>query len=221
MTMTEALPGEGIWEENQPFISKTARDLARSFNRVVEEEELLQEAWVFCWEKEKYFLDNNCRDVYIRRCIYNVMMNYALKMRDQVLRNTDSFFYAADEVRELLPTFFNGVEAWTNSPVPPGSETATKNDNVEIFSDFGRAWKRLNEGQQDILQRRYADMEEGLDDKARKALSRATNRFIDLLHQHQDIKNKSYQGPGAYLTNPEAPKRMSNAAGLSEVRNHD
>jgi DNA-directed RNA polymerase specialized sigma24 family protein len=218
MTMEITNPGETIWSEQQRFISKTARDLSRSFNRVVDEEDLLQEAWVFCWEKEAYFFENNCRDVYVRKSIYNVMMNYALKMRHQTLRQTDTFFYSADEVRELLPTFLDSYEVWTVSPVPAGAETMTKNDNVEVFLDFSLAWDRLTDTQKNILQRRYEDAEEGFDANERKALSRATNRFIDLLNQKKDQENKSYDGPGAYLTNPEAPKRVSSsAAGLKAV----
>lgn len=218
MTVEDTPPGETIWTEQQRFISKTARDLSRSFNRVVDEEDLLQEAWVFCWEKEAYFFENKCRDVYVRKSIFNVMMNYSLKMRSQVLRQTDTFFYSADETRELLPTFLDSYEVWTVSPVPAGAETMTKNDNVEIFIDFSRAWSRLTEAQKDILQRRYGDMEEGFDANERKSLSRATNKFLDLLNQHKDMENKSYSGPGAYLTNPESPKRISsNAAGVKAV----
>lgn len=225
MTMTiepTTGPGEAIWHQQQPYITKLARDLARSFNHVVDEEDILQEIWVFLWQMEEQFITNNCRDVYIRTCIKNVAMNYALKQRNVAVMQTDTFFYAVEEVRELLPVFLNSYEAWTTSPVPAGAETMTKNDNVEIFTDFSRAWDRLSEVQQDILQRRYADLEEGFDDRERKALSRATNKFLDYLNQHKDIENKGYEGPGAYLTNPEAPKRIgSNAAGISAVRQHD
>lgn len=214
LTDIEPGPGETIWNEQQPFISKKARDLSRSFNHVVEEEDLLQEAWVFCWEKEKFFFENNCRNVYIRTSIKNVMMNYALKMRDQALRDTDTFFYATDEIRELLPTYFEGIASWTTSPVPPGSETMTKNDNVEIFVDMSRAWDRLTEKHQDILARRYAESEEFSEPKDRKALSRAVNKLVDYLNQNRDIDTKSYEGPGTRKT-------MTNAAGLSAVRQHD
>lgn len=216
MTITEPVsgPGETIWSEQAPFITKKARDLSRSFNHVVEEEDLLQEAWVFCWEKEAYFFENNCRNVYIRRSIENVMVNYAKKMRDQLLRNSDWFVYASEEVRELLPTFLSSYEAWTTSPVPDGASTMTKNDNVEIFVDFSRAWDKLTDSQQDLLSRRFAESEEFPEAKDRKALSRAVNKFVDYLNQNRDIDTRAYQGPGSR-------KVMTNAAGLSAVRQHD
>lgn len=222
----EATPGQIIWTEQQPFIAKQAKDLARSFRHVVDEEDLLQEAWVFCWQREADFLARNCRGVYIRTCLKNVMMNHALKMRDQVLRDTDDFYYGANEVRELLPTFLSSYEAWTSSPVPPGAETMTKNDNVEIFIDFSRAWDRLTEKQQNILIDRYGGLPDeneeakaAMSDTERRALLRAMNRFLDLLHQNQTTQNRSYEGPGGYLTNPETPRRISSsAAGIAAVQ---
>lgn len=214
-------PGEALWNEHHTYINKTAGDISRSYWKV-DKEDILQEVWVFLWEKEEFFVSQNRPPEYVRVCIKNCALNYAQKQRNMTLLETDTFYYSQDEIKNLLPTFLSSYEAWVNaSPLPAGSETMTKNDGLEIMLDIARAWDRLTEGQQDILSRRYQESEDFPDATDRKTLSRAIKRLMELLNQHKDMSARSYEGPGAHLTNPAVKRIQSNAAGISEVRSHE
>lgn len=214
MTDTEYTQGENLWRDHETYIKRLAADTARSYWKV-DAEDVEQEIWVFLWQKEEAFVSQERSAEYVRTCIKNCVYNYALKQRNTTLLETDTFYFGVDEVKALLPTFFSSYEAWASpQELPPGSETMTKNDNVEIYCDFSRVWDRLTEGQQDILSRRYQEGEDFPDATDRKTLSRAVKRFMELLNQNKDQEAKSHNGPGSR-------KVITNAAGLSEVRNNE
>jgi DNA-directed RNA polymerase specialized sigma24 family protein len=221
--MTDISPlaqGEFLWTEHESYINKTAADISRSFWKV-ERDDLLQEIWVFLWEKEEHFLEQNRPEAYVKKCIYHAALNYAQKQRNATMLETETFYYSVDEVKNLMPYFLDSYEDWNKAPVPPGAETMTRNDGVEIMCDFSRVWERLTEGQQDILLRRYRDGEEFPEATDRKTLSRAITKFMDLLNRNTDVKAKAFEGPGAYMVNPavremrKRDKKQDRETGLS------
>lgn len=205
MSALATTQGETLWNEHSTFIDKTAQSIARSFAKV-EEEDVKQEIWVFLWQKENDFLEQGSSASYVRVCIRNVARNYALRIRDMHLLETDKFYYSFDEVRELLPVFFLAYDAWAVAPVPDGCATMSKNDNVEIMCDFSLAYRKLSEAQQDVLQRRYGDDEELTEQKDRQQASRALKKFVLTLNAETDKRAKAFNGPGSrkVITNASA-----------------
>lgn len=199
MTMTDINPftaGQVLWTEYETYITKVARTIARGFWKI-DEEDVLQEIHIFLWEKEHYFLEGGYSEAYIKTSIRNVAFNYALKERNRMLLETDKFYYHIEEVKELLPAFFSTYDSWTTAPVPEGAATMTRNDNVEIFCDFSLAWEQLNETQQDVLERKYAEDEDFTESKDRQALSRAVRRFVTVLNQDKNKQAREHTGPGS------------------------
>lgn len=206
---TAPIAGETLWTQHQAFIQRTARSFAYSFPKV-EAEDVTQEIWVFLWEKEADFLANDCSTAYVRTCIKNVARNYALKVRDTVLLETDTFYYSFDDVREMLPPFFGEPEGWANAPVPDGCSTMTKNDNVEMVCDLSIAYEKLNKSQRNVLMRRYGLGEE-LNGADRTQASRALKKLVLTLNSDTDQKAKAHHGPGSR-------KAMSSARGVYEAK---
>jgi len=203
-TAADYMPGEALWNEYQTFIDKTATSIGRSF-WTIEAEDVKQEIWVWLWQNEAHLTAQQRSASYIRTCIRNVARNYALRMRDTTLLQTDKFYYSFDEVRELLPAFFATYDTWAMVSVPDGYETNTKNDNVEVMCDFSIAYSKLTEAQQDVLQRRYGDDEELTEQKDRQQASRALKKFVLTLNAETDKRAKAHDGPGSR-------KAMTNAA---------
>lgn len=203
------MPGETLWNEYQTFIDKTATSIGRSF-WTIEAEDVKQEIWVWLWQNEANLVQHSKSASYIRTCIRNVARNYALRMRDTTLLQTDKFYYSFDEVRELLPAFFATYDTWAMVPVPEGYETNTRNDNVEVMCDFSIAYGKLSEAQQDVLQRRYGDDEELTEQKDRQQASRALKKFVLCLNAETDKRAKAHNGPGSR-------KAITNAAAQVEA----
>lgn len=195
-TAVDYMPGETLWNEYQTFIDKTATGIARSF-WTVEAEDVKQEIWVWLWQSESTLLANGKSASYIRTCIRNVSRNYALKMRDTTLLQTDRFYYTFDEVRELLPAFFSTYDMWAMVPVPQGCETTTRNDAVEMMVDLALAYSKLSEAQQEVLARRYGDDEELTEQKDRQQASRALKKLVLTLNAETDKRAKAHTGPGS------------------------
>lgn len=206
MTTLPYTQGETLWNEYATYISNTASSIARSY-WTVEEEDVKQEIWAWLWEKEADLMAKNCSPAYIKTCIKNVARNYALKVRDTTLVQTDKFYYSFDEVKELLPTLFGLYESWAMVPVPDGCATQTGNDGLEIMLDFVVAYGKLSQGQQDILRRRYGNDEELSEAKDRQQASRALKKLVLTLNAQTDIRAKDHTGPGSR-------KAMTNAAGI-------
>lgn len=188
--------GVTLWEEHYSFIEKTAKSIAYSY-WTAEADDVMQEIWVFLWEKEADLIDRGASNAYIKTCIKNVARNYALKMRDSTLAQTDKFYYSFDEVRELLPIMFDGQEAWANAEVPEGAATTTKNDNVEIMCDLHIAYQKLSEAQQSIIYRRYGLGESFEEAKERQQASRALKKMVLSLNTETDKRAKAHDGPGS------------------------
>lgn len=185
-----------MWKEHEAFIRNTARSYARSYVKL-EEEDIIQEVWVFLWEKEHYFLENGCSDQYIRTSIKNVINNYALRMRDTTLLETDTFYYSIEEVKALLPSFFSLYESWATAEVPEGAKTMTKNDNVEMMCDLSLAFSKLSKAQQDILVRKYGDDEDFAEHKDVQQASRAVKKLWLTVNANTDQRAKEFEGPGS------------------------
>ncbi|MDN4162955.1 sigma factor [Nocardioides sp. SOB72] len=187
--------GELLWTAHHNYITSTARSISRSYAKV-EEEDVTQEIWVFLWKKEPAFLEQERSDEYIRRSILNVARNYAAKMRDTALRETDTFYYTLEEVKDLLPHFFGLYESWALAPVPDGAATMTRNDNVEMMCDLSLAMDKLSAAQREILVRKYGDGEELSEPKDRQQASRAVIRLWKTLNTETDKRAKAHEGPG-------------------------
>lgn len=197
MTTNPFTQGQALWNEHEDYINRTAQSIARSYVKV-EEEDVLQEIYLFLWEKEPAFLENNCSDRYVRTCIKNVARNYAQKQRDQTLLDTDKFYYSFDEVRELLPAFFSGHEDWnTTTFVDSTGQTYDPRDSLSIMCDFSLVYQTLNESHKNILVRKYGMGEELLEAKDRQQASRALKKFVLTLNSETDKRAKAHDGPGS------------------------
>ena len=194
MTMTEINPftqGQVLWTEHSEFINKTANSISRSYAKV-EAEDVLQEIYIFLWEKEHYFLEQQRSDAYVRTCIKNVGINYALRQRDTTLLETDTFYYSFDDVRDLLPAFFAGD--WNATKVVESThQQYDSRDSLAMMCDFSMAFSALNDAQKDILNRKYGQDEELTESKDRQAASRALKKFTLTLNTATDKRAKAHE----------------------------
>lgn len=205
-----------MWNEHNDYINKTARSISRSYIKV-EEEDVLQEIYIFLWEKEELLLSNQCSDKYVRTCIKNVARNYALRQRDMTLRETDTFYYSFDEVRDMLPSFFSGHEDWnTTTVVEATGESYDSRDSLAMMCDFALAYDKLNVSHKEILVRKYGMGEELAEAKDRQQASRALKKFVISLNTETDKKAKAYQGPGARKAITNAKSQYMNKQGWDE-----
>jgi DNA-directed RNA polymerase specialized sigma24 family protein len=202
--------GQTLWTEHQTFIVNTARNTARSYFKV-EEEDVLQEIYIFLWEKEQALLEQERNEAYIKTCIRNVANNYAQRMRDTTLRETDTFYYSLTEVKEMLPHFFSLYEDWNQTQTVETGSNYDSRDALAIFCDFSLAFELLSEPFKEILLRKYGEGEELSEAKDRQQASRALKRFWTTLNTEVDKRAKAHTGPGSR-------KAISNAQGVYKAK---
>lgn len=182
--------GQQLFNDHKSYIEKKARSLAYSYVKV-EAEDVVQEVWLFLWEKEAAFLERQCSEAYIKACINNVALNYAQRVRDSTFLETNAFFYSVDEVKELVEQFINGGI----TRMPDTWDTWTKGDSLEVWADLSSAWDRLSDGQKGALAAKYGRDEE-LDPAQRQALSRALKKFTSILNNSKNQEAREYEGTG-------------------------
>lgn len=188
--------GQTLWHQFDKYIQNTARSISHSYAKV-EEEDVLQEIWLFLWKTEKHFLEQERSDEYIKTSIKNVARNYALKVRDTTLFETDRFYYSYEELKTLLPYLFSLYESWNmTQSVNNGTESYDSRDTLAMMCDFSIALDSLNDSMRSILIRKYGEGEELSEQNDRQQASRALKKLWLTLNAETDKRAKTHTGPG-------------------------
>lgn len=201
---------EELWE----IIYKTARNsasrTARIHRHIVTSDDVYQHLNLWAaehWHKIQEWDSDDSLVFKLRRTFNNEGQKFAAKERAFKSKSSpnDSFYYTHEVLQELLKDVWN-YDYWVQSSVPVDEEFITKstkpsegNNRLALLSDVKHGLARLNDADQELLRRRFADGGTDFDalaieydateDAIRKRVSRALTKLSERLGGEPPVWN--------------------------------
>jgi DNA-directed RNA polymerase specialized sigma24 family protein len=208
-----------LLEDQQLLARSVGKSIARSYPPV-DADDIEQEVMLWAWSNQGNV--TGWSEALFRTKFSEVAVTYARRERMRRLHQTDYYYYRPDDVREMLPYFFDS-STWGNirppedDPIIYGAKDMDnpgqviyhndKANGLVMIADIDTAWPRLSKEQRTCLFLVFVDGTSA-DGSERKRETRAVDALTALLNE--DIRSRPV-GPGSR-------KVMTNAAGQAAVR---
>jgi DNA-directed RNA polymerase specialized sigma24 family protein len=205
-------------EAQQLLARSVSKTIARSYPPV-DADDIEQEVMLWAWSNQDRV--RGWSEALFRTKFSEQAVTYARRERQERLHQTDFYYYRPDDVRAILPYFFDS-STWGNirppedDPIIYGAKDSAapgqviyhndKANGLVMVADIDDAWPVLNKTQRTALFLAFID---GPGDAAeRKREQRAVDSLTALLNEN--IRSRPV-GPGSR-------KVMTNAAGQAAIR---
>jgi hypothetical protein len=184
----------------QGLVRRVASQLHRKFP-MAERDDIEQECWMWFIThpnkvKEWSELPHKEADSVIATSIRNAGLRYCIaeKARIEKYSTDDLFWYSADFVKELLPSVLSEdwkrVDQKFSTGGSTGKSPAESGDWMAYAVDILRAYEMLNEEEQSLVKRFYADdiggeaLKDESDRPSARAAMMAANRAVHKMVRH-------------------------------------
>jgi RNA polymerase sigma factor (sigma-70 family) len=204
---------ESILEEYSYLVARVAYDYARKY-KMVSVDDVKQELWVWFYEhpnkvKQWKELDEKETTKLIARSLRNAAHDYCQKEKAQSAgyQVDDNFYYQRELIEVLLPSVLTGdLSIAKTSDLGDGSRSSKspgEGGNWMVYLiDLQKAYSRLQEQHQRVLQLRYAQNLLGSDlgavlgcspDAARKRVEQALKKLVMELGGFKPYPDRDYK----------------------------
>jgi len=210
---------EELWEQIFKVARASASRTSRVHRGIVQTDDVFQHLCLWAsehWHKIEEWQEQESLVFKLRRTFNNEGQKFAAKERAYKSKSplSDSFYYTHEVLQELLKDMWDkenwesGAHANENEFVSRSSKPDEGNNRIALLSDVAAALSRLNDADQLLLQRRFADggtdfdalaVEYSASEEAiRKRVSRALTKLQDRLGGEPPIwSNRRYRKSNA------------------------
>lgn len=202
-------PATALFRQHETYIRSLARKTAASY--LLDAEDLIQEVWLFLWQKWGEFTSRDVSDSFVRGCIRNVIRNSALAQRDQQLAQTDAFHYGTDEVAAMLPFL---LDDWQSIDIP--EEVREQHEALTPMCDLKSCFQNLPRQDRTLLAKKYLKGETALSSSERSRLSRALRKLTQNMNTTRAVAEREHQGTGSRI--PKLSRRAADRAARAHAQ---